>query len=242
MSPLHCIPATAGCSDGPALVREAGAIVLSKSNLAEWPLSPYETVSSILPGYIKNPYALDRVTAGSSGRTATAVAASFGTVGLGTVTGNSSREPSAHQAIVGIRSTKGLTSRAGVIPLNSSADIAGPMTRTVADAVAVFDVIAHSDPAGSVTAPADVRRAPSYSAFLVLGSLRGARIGMLRQAYERPTLDPEEQSMFERAIGDLRAQGAIIIDDARVGSLQALQRPLQGGCNRFKFDLERYLA
>ena len=97
-------------------------------------------VSSILPGYTKNPYALDRVTAGSSGGTAAAVAASFGAVGLGSDTGNSIRGPSSHQALVGIRSTMGLTSRAGVMPLNLLADIAGPMARTVEDAVAVFQV------------------------------------------------------------------------------------------------------
>jgi len=115
-------------------VKAAGAIVLAKSNMAEWAFSPYETVSSILPGYTKNPYALDRVTAGSSGGTAAAVAASFGAVGLGSDTGNSIRGPSSHQALVGIRSTMGLTSRAGVVPLSLLADIAGPMARTVEDA------------------------------------------------------------------------------------------------------------
>ena len=121
-------------------IKEAGAIVLAKSNMAEWAFTPYETLSSILPGYTKNPYALDRVTAGSSGGTAAAVAASFGAVGLGSDTGNSIRGPSSHQALAGIRSTMGLTSRAGVMPLNLLADIAGPMARTVADAVAVFQV------------------------------------------------------------------------------------------------------
>ena len=116
-------------------VKEAGAIVLAKSNMAEWAFTPYETVSSILPGYTRNPYALDRVTAGSSGGTAAAVAANLGAVGLGSDTGNSIRGPSSHQALVGIRSTMGLTSRSGVIPLSSFADVAGPMTRTVADAV-----------------------------------------------------------------------------------------------------------
>ena len=82
-------------------IKEAGAIVLAKSNMAEWAFSPYETVSSILPGYTKNPYALDRVTAGSSGGTAAAVAANFGLVGLGSDTGNSIRGPSSHQALVG---------------------------------------------------------------------------------------------------------------------------------------------
>ena len=134
-----------------ARIRAAGAIVLAKSNLAEWAFSPYETVSSILPGYTKNPYALDRVTAGSSGGTAAAIAANFGTVGLGTDTGNSIRGPSAHNALVGIRSTMGLTTRAGVVPLANGADIAGPMARTVTDAVAVFQVVAGEDPADSVT-------------------------------------------------------------------------------------------
>lgn len=223
-------------------VKDAGAIVLAKSNLAEWAFTPYETVSSILPGYTKNPYALDRVTAGSSGGTAAAVAAGFGTLGLGTDTGNSIRGPSAHQSLVGIRSTMGLTSRAGVIPLNASADIAGPMARSVADAVAVFDVIAHSDPADSVTAPADARRASRYMEALTRGALKGARIAVLRQAYDRPTLDADVRMVFERALADLRRAGAIVIDSVRVDSLDAIQRRQQGGCNRFRADLERYLA
>ena len=99
-------------------VKEAGALVLAKSNMAEWAFSPYETVSSILPGYTRNPYALNRVTAGSSGGTAAAIAASLGLVGLGSDTGNSIRGPSSHQSLVGIRSTMGLTSRAGVLPLS----------------------------------------------------------------------------------------------------------------------------
>ena len=128
-------------------IRDAGGIVLAKSNMAEFAFSPYETVGSRLPGYTRNPYALNRVTAGSSGGTAAAVAASFGTVGLGTDTGNSIRGPAAHQALVGIRSTMGLTSRDGIVPLNLARDIGGPIARTVADAVAVFDVIAGHDPA-----------------------------------------------------------------------------------------------
>ena len=223
-------------------IRAAGAIVLAKSNLAEWAFTPYETVSSILPGYTHNPYALDRVTAGSSGGTAAAVAANLGEVGLGSDTGNSIRGPSAHQALVGIRSTMGLTSRAGVIPLNAVADIAGPMARTVSDAVAVFNVVVGSDPADTVTAPADNKREADYSVFLKRGALKGARIGILRQAYERPTLDPEVNEVFLKAVAAMRAQGAIIIDTARVDSLDTIQRQQRGGCNRFKADLERYFA
>ncbi|NDJ12259.1 MAG: amidase [Acidobacteriia bacterium] len=177
-------------------VREAGAIILAKANLAEWAFTPYETVSSILPGYTKNPYALDRVTAGSSGGTAAAVAASFGLVGLGSDTGNSIRGPSAHQALVGIRSTMGLTSRAGVIPLSTLADVAGPMARTVEDALKVFQVIVGSDPDDPVTAPADAHLSRNYAASLQPGGLKGAVIGILRQAYERETTDPEVVRVF----------------------------------------------
>ena len=101
-----------------ARINAAGAIVLAKSNMAEWAFSPVETVSSILPGYTRNPYDTSRVTAGSSGGTAAAIAASFGLVGLGSDTGDSIRGPSSHQALVGLRSTMGLTSRAGVLPLD----------------------------------------------------------------------------------------------------------------------------
>lgn len=223
-------------------IRDAGAIVLAKSNMAEWAFSPYETVSSILPGYTRNPYALNRVTAGSSGGTAAAVAANLGEVGLGTDTGNSIRGPSSHLALVGIRSTMGLTSRAGVVPLNSTADIAGPMARTVADAVAVFNVVVGSDPADSVTVNADRKREADYRAYLRRGALKGARIGVLRQAYERPSLDPEIQSLFDRSVADMQAAGATIVADARIDSLSAIQRKQQGGCNRFRADLQRYLA
>ena len=223
-------------------LKDAGALVLAKSNMAEWAWSPYETVSSILPGYTKNPYALDRVTAGSSGGTAAAVAACFGAVGLGTDTGNSIRGPSAHQALVGIRSTMGLTSRSGIVPLMLGADIAGPMARTVADAAAVFQVIVGPDPDDPVTAASAGRVPVDYSAVLVRDGLRGARIGVLRQAYERSTTDPEVVRVFEGALDDLRRQGATIIDTVMIDSLQPILRSAQGGCNTWKFDLERYLA
>ena len=225
-----------------ARVRAAGAIVLAKSNLAEWAFTPYETVSSILPGYTKNPYALDHVTAGSSGGTAAAIAANEGLVGLGTDTGNSIRGPSAHTALVGIRSTMGLTSRAGVVPLSNGADIAGPMARTVADAVAVFQVVAGSDPADPVTVDADARRAPDYTAFLRADALRGARIGVLRQAYERATTDTEVSGVFDRAVRVMRDAGATIVDPAGIDSLAAVIRVPGPGCNAFRYDLERYFA
>lgn len=222
-------------------VRDAGAVVLAKSNMAEFAFSPYETVSSILPGYSRNPYALDRVTAGSSGGTGASVAASFAAVGFGTDTGNSIRGPSSHQALVGIRSTMGLTSRAGVVPLNLAADIAGPLARTVEDAVAVFQVITGPDPEDPVTAASQARTIPRYAEALVRDGLKGARLGVLKQAYETSTTDPEIVQIFHRAIEDLRKQGATVLDAVEIPTLDELRRSSGGGCNQFKWDLNRYL-
>ena len=234
-------------------IKEAGAIVLAKSNMAEWAFSPYETVNSVMPGYTRNPYALNRVSAGSSGGTAAAVAANFGAIGLGSDTGNSIRGPSSHQALVGIRSTMGLTSRGGVVPLSLLADIAGPMTRTVEDAVAVFQVIVGEDPADPITLakdfePAGFRPAgrpasiPDYRAALVKDGLKGARIGILRQAYERDTTSPEIVTVFMKAVEDLTKAGAVIVDPAAV-ELAEVRRPQGGGtCAGFKHDINKYLA
>ena len=235
-------------------IKEAGAIVLAKSNMAEWAFSPYETVGSVLPGYTRNPYALDRVTAGSSGGTAAAVAASFGAVGLGSDTGNSIRGPSSHQALAGIRSTMGLTSRSGVVPLNLLADIAGPMARTLEDAVTVFQVIVGEDPADPVTLasafePSGLRPGgrpttiPDYRASLVKTGLKGSRIGVLRQAYERESTSPEVVSVFTSALEDMKKAGATVVDPATVEGLNEIRRPQgAGSCGGFKHDINRYLA
>jgi Asp-tRNA(Asn)/Glu-tRNA(Gln) amidotransferase A subunit family amidase len=265
--PLHCVPAvvkdnfeTVGLQSAAGSlalegfastadafqvrrIKEAGAIVLAKSNMAEWAFSPYETVGSILPGYTRNPYALNRVTAGSSGGTAAAVAASFGLIGLGSDTGNSIRGPASHQALAGIRSTIGLTSRAGVVPLNLLADIAGPITRTVADAAAVLEVIAGEDPDDPVTAASRSRLRANYRAALDADGLRGARVGVLRQAYERDTADAEVVSVFTTALADMRRAGATIVDPAAIEGLEAIRRPEDmPPCGGFKYDINRWLA
>ena len=277
VGPLHCIPAivkdnfeTTGLQTAAGSlalkdfdpqrdafqvkkIKDAGAIVLAKSNMAEWAFSPYETVNSLLPGYTRNPYALNRVTAGSSGGTAAAVAASFGAIGLGSDTGNSIRGPSSHQALAGIRSTMGLTSRGGVVPLSLLADIAGPMTRTLEDAVAVFQVIVGEDPADPITLAKDFEPAglrpsgrpatlPDYRAALVKDGLKGARIGILRQAYERESTSPEIVKVFMAAVEDLKKAGATIVDPAAV-ELSEVRRPQGGGpCGGFKHDINKYLA
>ncbi|HEY1308878.1 MAG TPA: amidase family protein [Vicinamibacterales bacterium] len=230
-----------------ARIKAAGAIVLAKSNMAEWAFSPIETVNSIL-GTTRNPYDLNRVPAGSSGGTAAAVASNFGAIGLGSDTGNSIRGPSSHASLVGIRSTMGLTSRAGVIPLSSLADIAGPMTRTVEDAARVFQVIVGEDPEDPVTARSHGRTIPDYLKALNKNALKGARIGVLHQAYERTnaTVDPEIVQVFTKALEDMKAAGAIIVDPATVTTPQPPQNQGGGGgggpCRGFKYDLNEYLA
>ena len=222
-------------------IREAGGIVLAKSNMAEFAFSPYETVGSALPGYTRNPYALNRVTAGSSGGTAAAVAASFGTVGLGTDTGNSIRGPSSHQSLVGIRSTMGLTSRDGIVPLNLARDIGGPIARTVADAVAVFDVLAGHDPADPVTAESQGRRSERYSDFLDENGLEGARIGVLREMSDE-TADPEIIARFDEALEDMRRLGATIVDPVTLPEEDATDDGERLRCSRFRIGFNAYLA
>ena len=220
-------------------IREAGAIILAKSNLAEFAFTALETVGSMLPGWTFNPYALNRVTAGSSGGTAAAVTANLGLIGLGTDTGNSIRGPSSHNGLVGIRSTQGLTSRDGIIPLFAHRDIGGPMARTVEDAVRVFDVIVGTDPNDAVTAEADARRAESYMDFLE-DDLTGLRIGVVGQIAYKASAHPEILLRFMESFDDLRALGATVVEDFHIEDLDELREGT--GCSRFRYDIENYLA
>jgi Asp-tRNA(Asn)/Glu-tRNA(Gln) amidotransferase A subunit family amidase len=224
-----------------ARIKAAGAIVIAKTNMAEFAFSPQETLSS-LRGHTKNPYAPDRVPAGSSGGTAAAVAASFATAGLGSDTGNSIRGPSAHTALVGIRSTMGLTSRAGVIPLSYLADVAGPMARTMEDAVTIFQVIVGEDPEDPMTARSRGRAIPNYRDALQRDGLKGARIGILRQAYERANqpADAEVVAVFEKALEAMKTAGATIVDQITIERVTRQQGA--GTCRGFKYDINDYLA
>jgi Asp-tRNA(Asn)/Glu-tRNA(Gln) amidotransferase A subunit family amidase len=137
----------------------------------------------------------------------------------------------------------GLTSRAGVMPLNLLADIAGPMARSVEDAVAVFQVIVGADPADPVTAAAMAHLPQNYAASLVRDGLKGARIGVLRHAYERDTTDPEIVQVFMNAVEDLQRAGATVVDPALPEGIETIRRPPgTGPCQGFKYDINRYLA
>ncbi len=220
-------------------LREADAVILAKSNMAEWAFSPRQTVSSSY-GTTANAYALDRVPAGSSGGTASAVAASLAVAGLGSDTGNSIRGPSSHLSLFGIRSTIGLTSRDGVIPLSFDRDIAGPMTRTVEDGARIFNIVSGYDPADPYTEHGRDRKDADYTRFLETDGLQGARIGVLRALVDTEDADPEVIALFERAVEDLRRLGAEIVDPFTV---EGFSDHLQGRnfCSRFRYDAANYL-
>ena len=220
-------------------LRQADAIIIAKTNMAEWAFSPRETISSSF-GTTANAYDLGRVPAGSSGGTASAVAASFAVAGLGSDTGNSIRGPSSHLALVGIRSTMGLTSRDGVIPLIADRDIAGPMARSVEDVARMFNVVAGYDPADPITELGKGKRSADYTQFLDANALKGARLGVLREFVEHEDSDPEVLALFEAALDDLRAAGAEIIDPFIVPNMDAHSNA-DNFCASFRYDMHEYL-
>lgn len=221
-------------------LRAAGAIVLAKSNMGEWAFSPYFTISTTL-GETRNAYDLKRVPAGSSGGTASAVAANFGLVGMGTDTGNSIRGPASHLALVGIRSTIGATSRDGVIPLLLNRDIAGPMTRTVEDTARIFNVIDGYDPNDPTTARAKGKLPENYLDYLKLDGLKEVRVGVLREISDTPTTDPEIEKLFNQAIADLQLAGAVIADEFVIPDLESFTSAT-GFCSRFRYDINNYFV
>lgn len=221
-------------------LREADAIIIAKTNMAEWAFSPRQTVSSSY-GTTANAYDLSRVPAGSSGGTASATAASFGVIGMGSDTGNSIRGPSSHLALFGIRSTIGLTSRDGVIPLAFDRDIAGPMTRTVTDGAKIFNVVAGYDARDPYTELGRGRQESDYTSFLDRGALQGKRIGVLRALVDTDDADAAITAVFEQALVDLRKAGAIIVDDFEVTNLQQ-HLDADYFCLRFRYDMHQYLA
>lgn len=214
----------------------AGAIILAKSNMAEWAFSAMHTESSTA-GTTRNPYDLDYVPAGSSGGTAAAVAANLGTIGLGTDTGNSIRGPSSHCALVGFRTTLGLVSRSAIVPLYLRNDVVGPMCRTVEDAARVLEVMAGYDPSDPLTAYAEGQIPADYQQFLQADGLQGARIGVLRILCEG---DAEVLDLFAQAISDLKAQGATVVDPVVVPGFEELRQ--DQWCADFRQDVEAFFA
>ncbi len=191
-------------------LRDAGAIILMKTNMHEFALSG-TTVSS-LGGQTKNPYDLTRTPGGSSGGTGVALAANFATVGLGTDTVNSIRSPASANNLVGFRSTKGLVSRANVLPVSKTQDVVGPITRSVADAAVMLDVIAGYDAADPVTARSIGQVPKSFSDSLNANGLKGARIGVLKSFIGTQPIHAEVTAAFNKAVDAYKAAGATIIE------------------------------
>jgi len=220
-------------------LREAGAIIIAKSNMAEWAFSPYETISST-HGETKNAYNLNRVPAGSSGGTASAVAANYGIIGMGTDTGNSIRGPASHLSLVGIRATIGAISRDGVVPLLFNRDVAGPMMRNVKDTARVFEVIAGYDRTDPGTEAGKGKIEKSYHRYLDERGLVNARLGVMRELFMADDADPEIIALMEAAIADLSYYGAVIIDNFTVPNFEELAKAT-GFCSRFRYDIDEYL-
>ena len=221
-----------------ARLKKAGAVIIAKSNMAEWAFSPMHTESTTA-GTTRNPYNPDYVPAGSSGGTAAAIAANFGVIGLGTDTGNSIRGPSSHNALVGFRPTLGLVSRHGIIPLYLRNDVGGPMCRTVEDAARVLEAIAGYDANDPITSHSEGRIPDHYTRFLDKDGMKGARIGVLR-ALSEDHPDPEIKALFEQAIADIKSMGAEIIDPVGIPGFKNLQE--NQWCDDFRQDIEAYLA
>lgn len=193
-------------------LRDAGAVILGKTNLSEW--ANFRSTRSISGwssrgGQTRNPYVLDRNPCGSSAGTGTAIAANLATVGVGTETDGSIICPAAVAGLVGIKPTVGLVSRSGIIPISISQDTAGPMARTVADAAALLGAMAAVDPRDPAGAAAASHLPTDYSTFLDAGALRGKRIGVLRQAMG---YHPGVDAATEAAIATMKAAGADVVD------------------------------
>lgn len=224
-----------------ARLRAAGAIILGKTNLSEWANFRSTHASSGWSGrggQTRNPYVLDRSPCGSSSGTGAAIAADFAAAGVGTETDGSIVCPSSMNGLVGIKPTLGLVSRAGIVPIAHSQDTAGPMARSVADAVLLLDAISGPDPRDPASMAAAHRA--DHSRYLVADGLRGARIGVVRKF---AGFNPDVDAVLAQNIAALRAAGATVIDPVELPNAgtydNAEMTVLQ---YEFKHDLNAYLA
>jgi Asp-tRNA(Asn)/Glu-tRNA(Gln) amidotransferase A subunit family amidase len=224
-------------------LREAGAIIIAKSNMHEFAYG-ITTLGSLF-GQTRNPYALDRNPGGSSGGTGAAVAANFAAVGMGSDTCGSIRIPASHNSLVGIRGTQGLASRSGIIPLSSTQDIGGPIARSVTDLAIVLDATVGYDPADPQTAASVGNIPKSYTDFLQLTALRGVRIGLLTALLGTDPADVEVALVVRRAADEMKGRGAEIVEVSVPGLSELLTDRANGFLiirQDFKFDLNSYLA
>ncbi len=222
-----------------AKLRAAGAVILGKTNLHEL-AAGIITISS-LGGQTRNPYDLARTPGGSSGGTAAAVAASFAMGGMASDTCGSIRIPAANNNLFGLRGTLGLSSRTGIIPLSHTQDIGGPLARTVTDLALLLDATVGDDPADAITAGGRDRRPKSFRDGLSAGALKGTRIGVLKNLFGAAPEDAEVSGIVRKALDEMKAQGAEIVDVTIPGLDEVVDRSSLINLE-FKTDLMRYLA
>jgi Asp-tRNA(Asn)/Glu-tRNA(Gln) amidotransferase A subunit family amidase len=192
-----------------ARIRKAGALILAKANLQEFARGGM-SISS-LGGQVRNPYDLGRTPGGSSGGPGAAIAANFAVLGTGSDTGQSIRSPASANNLVGIRPTRGLVSRAGVIPNSLTQDEVGPITRTVTDAALLLDVMAGRDPADPITAFGNGHIPASYARLLSTDALKGARIGVMTNLLGKAERHAEVNQVMEGVIARMAGLGATIV-------------------------------
>ena len=196
-------------------LREAGAIILAKTNLDEFARG--STGTSSLGGQVLNPYNLNKIPGGSSGGSGVGVASLFGWIGMGTETGSSIRNPSTKANLVGFSPSEGLVSRGGIIPISITYDRAGPMARNVTDAAITMAVISGTDAADLFTFQGLGQTSPDYYlSSLDKEGLKGARIGVLRALFGSETEDLPAVKLIESAISKMQSEGAIVIDPLAV--------------------------
>jgi amidase len=232
-----------------ANLRNAGAVILGKTNLSEWAnFRGFASTSgwSGVGGLTNNPYVLDRNACGSSSGSGAAASASFAAVSIGTETDGSIVCPANENGVVGIKPTVGLTSRAGVVPISHSQDTIGPHARTVVDAAAVLTALVSrtADPRDPATAVGRNKIPPDYSAFVNPNGLRGARIGIPR-AGVFDTIPSIVTDVFDAAVETMEAAGATIVDPADIPTIDAINSgadEITVLLYEFKRDLNAYLA
>lgn len=191
-------------------LRQAGAIILAKSNLHEFAIWG-ETISSML-GQTVNPYDPTRTPGGSSGGTGAAIAANIGIIGIGTDTINSIRSPASACSVVGIRPTVGLVSRTGIVPYSLTQDTAGPICRTVEDCVRTLDVIAGYDPDDEETAWSIGRQPASFLSYLKKDGLKGKRLGVLKSFFGKDEINEPVNKVMEKALPVFTEGGATLVE------------------------------
>jgi Asp-tRNA(Asn)/Glu-tRNA(Gln) amidotransferase A subunit family amidase len=192
-----------------ARMRAAGGLILAKANLQEFARGGMSI--SGLGGQVHNPYDLTRTPGGSSGGTGAAIAANFAVLGTGSDTGQSIRSPASANNLVGIRPTRGLVSRGGVIPNSQTQDEVGPIARTVTDAARLLDVMAGYDPADPITAFGNGRKPRSYAELLNKDALKSARIGVMTNLFGAAERHREVNTAMDGAIDRMQSLGATIV-------------------------------